>query len=83
MIKIKLHKNLIYLLVLYVLSYLRKIDIFIILKYLKFEPVFLLLYMMNLGQMTGGLTIYIYQTLTWRKKAEVKYFIETSLKTRL
>ena len=74
MIKIKLHKNLIYLLVLYVLSYLRKIDIFIILKYLKFEPVFLLLYMMNLGQITGGLTIYIYQTLTWRKKAEVKYF---------
>ena len=60
MIKIKLHNNLLYLLVLYILNYLLKIDSFLIIKILRFEPIYLLLYMRSLGQIIGGLTIYIY-----------------------
>ena len=74
MIKIKLHRNLLYLLVLFILNILRIADSYSIIFILNFKPILLLNYMMCLGKIIGGLIIYVYQIMTWRKKEKVNYF---------
>ena len=74
MIKIRLRRNLLYVLAVYIFSYLRKIIVLLIKNIYGFTVPYVFLYMMNLGQIIGGSTIYIYQIKTWNKKEEVKYF---------
>ena len=74
MIKIRLSKNLLYLLGLYIANYIRVIIDFIIQTVFHFSAPYLFLFMMTLGQIIGGLTVYIYQINTIRNKKEVKYF---------
>ena len=74
MIKIKLRRNLLYVLAVYIFSYLRKIIVLLMKNIHGFTVPYLFLFMMNLGQIIGGSTIYIYQIKTWNKKKEVKYF---------
>ena len=74
MIKIRLRKNLLYLLALYICCYTRKIIILIINKVFHLNAPYLFLFMMTLGEIIGGATVYIYQIITLRKKKQVKYF---------
>jgi len=74
MIKIRLRRNLLYVLAVYIFSYLRKIIVLFMKNIYGFTVPYVFLYMMNLGQIIGGSTIYIYQIKTWNKKEEVKYF---------
>ena len=74
MIKIRLRKNLPYLLALYICCYTRKIIILIINKVFHLNAPYLFLFMMTLGEIIGGATVYIYQIITLRKKKQVKYF---------
>ena len=74
MLKIKLHKNLLYLLALFILNLLRNIATSILLLYFQKQLILLLNNLMSIGKIIGGLIIYIYQIMTWRKKQEVKYF---------
>ena len=59
MIKIKLRRNLLYVLAVYIFSYLRKIIVLLMKNIHGFTVPYLFLYMMNLGQIIGGSTIYI------------------------
>ena len=74
MIKIRLSKNLLYLLGLCISNNIRVLIAFIIDTVLNFTAPYLFLFMMTLGQIMGGLTVYIYQIKTLRKNKEVKYF---------
>ena len=74
MIKLKLHKNLLYLLILFILNVLRIADSYSISFIFEFKLILLLNYMASLGKIIGGLIIYVYQIMTWRKKEKVKYF---------
>ena len=74
MIKFKLRKNLLYLLALYIFFNVRNIVKIIIFEIFDYRPTFLYIYMMNLGQIFGGLTVYFYQFITSRKKKQIKYF---------
>ena len=68
MIKFKLRKNLLYLLALYIFFNVRIVVKIIINKSFDYRPTFLYIYMMNLGEIFGGLSIYFYQYATMRKK---------------
>ena len=74
MIKIRLSKNLLYLLGLCISNNIRVLIAFIIDTVFNFTAPYLFLFMMTLGQIMGGLTVYIYQIKTLRKNKEVKYF---------
>ena len=74
MIKIRLRKNLLYLLALYICSYCRKIIIIIISEVFHFKSPYIFLFMMTLGEIIGGATIYIYQLITLSRKKQIKYF---------
>ena len=74
MIKIRLSKNLLYLLGLCISNNIRVLIAFIIDTVLNFTAPYLFLFMMTLGQIMGGLTVYIYQIKTLRKNKEIKYF---------
>ena len=63
-----------YLLALYICSYVRKIIIMIIDKYFNFNAPYIFLFMMTFGEIIGGLTVYIYQIILLKKKKHVKYF---------
>ena len=74
MIKIRLKRNLIYLLMLYVSFFIRKIVSLIIDNIYSLNAPYLYLYMMTLGEILGGTTIYLYHFANKRNKQEVKYF---------
>ena len=61
MIKIKLRKNLAYLLAYYISWYVRKIVDIIIDKTFAIYPTYVYLYLMVLGEILGGLSIFLYQ----------------------
>ena len=75
MIKIRFRKNLLYLLIYYISSF---IDFSIIgsLFYTKFnfEPIKICIYIYPLENIIGGLIVFLYQKNSVRKKEEIKYF---------
>ena len=74
MIKIKLRRNLLYLLVYYI-SASARISIDSIMKYVfHIYPSFIFLYLIILGKIFGGLIIMLYQFNYWSKKRLIKYF---------
>ena len=74
MIKFKLRKNLIYLFVYYISWYVRKIVTIIFENTFDFYPSFIFLFLMTLGEIFGGLTIFLYQYISIKRKKETKYF---------
>ena len=73
MIKFKFRKNFLYALAVYVFSYIRKTIVILIEKIYGFSMPYLYLFMMNLGQISGGGLIYAFHIITWEKKKEVQY----------
>ena len=74
MIKIRLRKNLLYLFVYYLGWYIRKI-INMIIKYLfNYSLTYIFLYLMTLGEIIGGFSIFMYQNNSWKEKKKTKYF---------
>ena len=74
MIKIKLRRNLLYLLAYYISWYVRKILNIIIDEIFTIDISYISLYLMTLGEIIGGSTLYIYITLSLKQKKEAKYF---------
>ena len=74
MIKIKLRKNLAYLLAYYISWYVRKIVDIIIDKTFAIYPTYVYLYLMVLGEILGGLSIFLYQYNSWKNNKETKFF---------
>ena len=74
MIKIKLRKNLLYLLVYYISWYTRKIIDIIIGQIFDIFPSLLYLYLMILGEIIGGFSLFIYQYPSLNKNEQTKYF---------
>ena len=74
MIKIRLRRNLLYLLVLYICSYSRQIVILLINQIFNIDIPYVYFFLMTLGQIIGGASIYIYQIRAWKHKKKVKYF---------
>ena len=74
MIKIRLKRNMLYLLALYLSYFIRKIISFIIDEMYQINAPYLFLFMMTLGEVIGGLTVYIYHLSNFRNKTQVKYF---------
>ena len=74
MIKIRLGHNMLYVLAFIISYYLRKILYLIIDSIFHFYAPYLFLFMMTIGEIIGGATIYLYQISNWRKKREAKYF---------
>ena len=73
MLKIRFRKNLLYLLVYYISWYIRKTIIIIIQTLFNLTPTYILFYLMNLGQIIGGLSLYIYQQSFPKQKKWSKY----------
>ena len=74
MIKIRLERKLLYVFAVFVISYIRKGVVFLIDVIFGFDLPLINLFLMNLGQITGGLTIYTYQLITLNRHKEVYYF---------
>jgi hypothetical protein len=74
MIKIKLRKNLLYLFVYYLSWYLRKIVDIIIESVFNSISAYIFLYLMTLGEIFGGLSIYLYQQNSSKQNKQTKYF---------
>ena len=74
MLKIRLRKNLLYLLVYYISWHLRKTIIILIQLFYNSIPKYILFYLMNLGQIIGGLSIYIYQHGFSKRTNQTEYF---------
>ena len=74
MLKVRLRKNLLYLLVYYISWYLRKTIIIIIQLLYNLTPNYILFYLMNLGQIIGGLSLYIYQHGFSKQTNQTEYF---------
>ena len=74
MFKIRLKRNLLYLLALYLSYFIRKIVSFIIDQIYQISAPYLFLFMMTLGEFIGGLAVYIYHLSNFRNKTPVKYF---------
>ena len=74
MIKIKLGKNLIYLFIYYASWYIRKINKMIFQSIFDLDFTYMFLFMMTLGEVFGGLTIYLYQYKSLKQKKATKYF---------
>ena len=63
-----------YLLAYYISWYVRKILSIIIDENFKIDITYISLYLMTLGEIIGGLTLYIYITSSYNKKKPTKYF---------
>ena len=74
MLKIWFRKNLVYLSVYYISWYIRKTIIIIIQTLFNLTPTYILLYLMNFGQIVGGLSLYIYQQSFHKQTNGTKYF---------
>ena len=73
MIKINLTRDLIYLLILFIVTFLRNLES-IILFYgrdeYRFDIPFIILFLKTLGTFIGGLALYIYHINSFRKKKD-------------
>ena len=74
MIKIKLRRDLIYLLMLFVVVFFRESISIIINNAFKFEGFYILIFLKSLGTFIGGLALYLYHIYSFRKKRVVNYF---------
>ena len=74
MIKFKLRRNLIYLFIYYISWYIRKIVTLIFENTFNFYPSFIFLFLMTLGEIFGGLTIFLYQYISLKRKKESTIF---------
>ena len=74
MIKLRFGKKSIYLLITYISWYLRKVIAILIQYIYTFNISYLYLYLMTLGQIAGGLSIYLYRYKSFRKNKDSKYF---------
>ena len=74
MIRIALKKDLFYLLMLYVVAFIRGIISMIIGSVFNFGGSYIFLFLMTLGVFTGGLTIYLYHFTSFRKRKVINYF---------
>ena len=74
MIKIKLKKNIGYLVAYFFSWLLRKILGMIIQAKFSINPVYVYLYLMVLGEIMGGLLIYLYQYNSKKKRKKIRYF---------
>ena len=74
MLKIKLRRDLIYLLILYIIEFFRKLALILIYKVLKFDGPYIFLFLNGFGTFIGGLTLYLYYIYSFRKKKVVNYF---------
>ena len=74
MIKIKLRKNLIYLLTYFISSTIRTVLTMTLEIFFSYIPFEIFLYLMILGEIIGGLSIYLYQYESIKQKKKVKYF---------
>ena len=80
MIKIRLKKNLIYLLVFYISWFVRSIVTLITRKKFDYDLTFIYLYLMIFAEIVGGLSMYLYQKYSIKKKNQNVYLKVTSLK---
>ena len=83
MIKIRIRRNLIYLIILYITYNVRTVISIIIKRIFKLKAPYIFLFLMTLGQLTGGLAIYIYQYINLSQKKEVKYFEINIIQNRI
>ena len=74
MIKIRLRRNLIYIITLYLSYFIRKIISIVIDNVFHLNASYIYLYMMTLGEAIGGFTIYYYHRSNWKQKKQAKYF---------
>ena len=74
MIKIRLRRNLIYIITLYLSYFIRKIISIVIDIVFHLNAPYIYLYMMTLGEAIGGFTIYYYHRSNWKQKKQAKYF---------
>ena len=74
MIKLRLKRNLLYLLAFYIFLYARDLVKLAIKHIFELNPSYLYLFMMTFGEIIGGATIYFYQMCTQRKRKKIKYF---------
>ena len=74
MLKIKLRRDLIYLLILYIIEFFRKLALILIYNVLKFDGPYIFLFLNGFGTFIGGLTLYLYYIYSFRKKKVVNYF---------
>ena len=70
----RLERKLLYVFAVFTFNYSRKAIALLIDYIYEFNLPILYLFAMNLGQIIGGATIYIYQVRTLIKKEEVDYF---------
>ena len=73
MIKFKLRKNLIYLFIYYISWFIRRIVTIIFENTFNFYPSFIFLFLMTLGEIFGGLTLFLYQYISLLRKKESKF----------
>ena len=73
MIKVSLRKDLIYLLILCIVSFFRTILSILISSIFNFNGPYILLFLMTLGILFGSLTLNLYHANSFRKKKEIKY----------
>ena len=74
MIKIKLRRNLLYLLAYYISWYARKILSIIINAIFSIDISYISLYLMTFGEIIGGSALYIYIKYSLKEKKRIKYF---------
>ena len=74
MIKIKLRKNLVYLFIYFISSFIRDIVTIAIELIFFIDSSFIYLYLMILGEIIGGLSIYLYQSNSIKRRQNPKYF---------
>ena len=73
-VQIRFRRNLIYLVVLYLSYFIRKILAIIINNIFNLKAPYLFLFMMTIGEMIGGISVYFYQISNWRIKKKIKLF---------
>ena len=75
MMKIKLRKNLIYLLIYFICTFvLYNVIGFFIDKIFEFDSVYICIFLSPIGNIIGGLIVFLYQKYSLRKREKIKYF---------
>ena len=75
MIKIKLRRNLIYLLIYFICTFvLYNVIGFFIDKIFEFDSVYICIFLSPIGNIIGGLIVFLYQKYSLRKREKIKYF---------
>ena len=74
MLKVKLRRNLIYLFIYFISTFIRDIVNMIIIILFRVALNYTFLYIMVLGEIFGGLSIYLYQCNSKKKQKAIKYF---------